>query len=150
MISRCSSTIIKKNYTFSIWLFLLFSQKLASYNDVVLFLGSLFCFIDLSVLSLRIDNLDYYSFIVSLEVGWYQFFDFVLLFKYPDNYSRSLDFHTNFRICLSIYINLMGCSDCFGFIDKFDILTTICISIHEHEIYLHLFISSLIHFIRAL
>ena len=130
--------LLKKNSTFAIWLYLFFSQKLASYKQVVLFLGSLFCSIDLSVLSLRIDNLDYYSFIVSLEVGWYQFFDFVL-FKYRDDYSRSLDFHTNFRICLSIYINLMGYLDCVDFIDKFNILTTICISIHEHEIYLHSF-----------
>ena len=59
---------------------LLSSQRSVDYICVGLFLGSLFCSIDLSILLLISHCLDYCSFIVSLDVRECQSSNFVLLF----------------------------------------------------------------------
>lgn len=45
---------------------------------------------------------DYYRFVVSFEMGKYEFFHFILLFKIVLAFLDPLPFHTKFRFSLSI------------------------------------------------
>ena len=65
------------------------SSKISDYIYVDLFLGSLFCSVDLFVLSPVPHCLGYCSVMVSLKVGLCQSSDFVLLLQYYAGYSGS-------------------------------------------------------------
>ena len=102
----------------------------------------------LSILSLIQHCPDYYRFIVCLEIGQCQSSKFVLLLQYYVIYSgyfafqklQDQFFNTHKITCWNLGLQVK--------LEITDILTILSLPIHEHGLSFHLFISSLIFFIR--
>ena len=108
-----------------------------------LFLGSLFCFIDLCPSLCRYYSLGFCC-SISFEIGYTDCCNFIILFQKILAVVIPLSFHINFRIILCIstrisywilveialnpHINL----------GRIDIFTMVSLPIHEHSISLHL------------
>ena len=78
-ISSWSRTVCWKDYLLSLVLLLFLHRRSVDCIYRGIFLGSLFCSINLSVLSPILHCLDYHRIIVSLEIRYCQSFNFVLL-----------------------------------------------------------------------
>ena len=99
---------------------------------------------------------DYPSFVLTFEIRNCESSNFILLFSIVFVIQGPLGFHMNFRMDLSISVkNVIGILIGIALnlqitLGSMDILTTLKLPIHEHRIYFHLFVSSLISFSNIL
>ena len=105
---------------------------------VSVYFWTVFCFIDLFVyVDVTVHSFDYYSFILRLEIRYYQSSSFILLFQNCLAILSPLHFHMNFGISLSVSTKKKSVGIALNLqinLGRIDILIIFNLQAHEYDV----------------